>query len=389
MGPNEKRVYLEAIRGQYRVAGRKTKKHLLDVFCDVCGYNRKYAIVLLNKPLRGARKAKRGRRPIYGEPRFLKVLHKIWKVSDYACSRRLKATIPLWLPHYERKHKAVDDETKKLLLSVSHATLDRILKPLRGRLGKGLSGTKPSTLFLNRIPIRTDSSDIDKPGFMEADTVAHCGTSIEGDFVWSLTMTDIHSGWTECRAVWNKAGLAVLQQVKEIERNLPFQLLEFDTDNGSEFLNKHFLEYFENRKQPVRFTRGRPYKKNDNAHVEQKNWTHPRRMLGYDRIENPELVAKINDLYANEWSLFHNYCSVSTKLTSKIKINSKYKKNYDTPKTPCQRLLDSDKIPNNIREMLTELQNTLNPFELKNTIEQKLKTIFNYIRVTPNVRRRV
>lgn len=389
MGQMDRKAYLEAIRPRYRVAGRPEKKRILDEFCMICDYNRKYAIVLLNKRIAGHRKAKSGRRPTYDNQRFLEVLHRIWKTSDFMCSRRLTAIIPLWLPHYEKLYSPLDDETRNLLLSVSHATLDRLLKPLRLRHGKGLCGTKPGTLLRNQIPIRTDSWDIDGPGFMEADTVAHCGTSLEGDFVWSLTMTDIHTGWTECRAVWNKGGLAVLQEVMDIERNLPFKLLEFDCDNGSEFLNHHFVRYFANRKSPVRFTRSRPYKKNDNAHVEQKNWTHPRHMLGYDRIDNPDLVAMINDVYANEWSMYQNYCCASAKLLHKTKINSKYKKIYDNPATPCQRLIESGKIPDNIKNMLSQLQPTLNPFKLKNTIERKLKLIFNHIRVRSNLRQRI
>jgi hypothetical protein len=366
----DKRVYLEAILQRYKKADRTTKKQILNEFCAICSYNRKYAIVLLNKPLKGAKKAKRGRKSKYGDKNFLEVLYRIWKASDFMCSRRLAAIIPLWLPHYEQEYKPVDNKTRSLLLSVSHATIDRILKPHRARYGKGLCGTKPGTLLRNHIPIRTDNWDIDTPGFMEADTVAHCGNSLAGDFVWSLTMTDIYTGWTECRAVWNKGAHGVLEQIHDIERNLPFELLGFDCDNGSEFLNYHLVRYFTNRKSPVGFTRSRPYKKNDNAHVEQKNWAHPRHMLGYDRIGNQSLVPMINDLYANEWSLYQNYFCPSVKLTSKTRVNSKCKKTYDKPTTPYQRLITSGEIPDNTKTLLVDIKNTINPFKLKKLLNE-------------------
>ena len=386
----DRRAYLKAIWVRYNSAPRTAKKPILDEFCAVCGYNRKYAIVLLNKPLlRVSRKGKPGRRSKYADQRFLEVLGRIWTASDFMCSRRLKAIIPEWLPHYEQAYKPVDEKTKSLLLTISAATLDRVLKPLRLRRGKGRSGTKPGTLLRTQIPIRTSNWDIDSPGFMEADTVAHCGNSLAGDFVWSLTMTDIYTGWTECRAVWNKAAPGVVKQVHDIERNLPFKLRGFDCDNGSEFLNHHLVRYFSGRRVPVSFTRSRPYKKNDNAHVEQKNWTHPRHLLGYDRLDNPALLDLINDLYANEWSLYQNYFCPSMKLTSKTKINSKYKKTYDKPTTPYQRLIASGKTIPGLQSLLIDTHQNLNPFKLKKAIEKKLNIIFKGITVTSNVRLRV
>ena len=215
------------------------------------------------------------------------------------------------------------------------------MKSSRLKLRKGLSGTKPGSLLKNQIPIRTDNWDINKPGFIEADTVAHCGNSLAGDFIWSITMTDILTGWTENRAVWNKGAIGVNKQVKDIENRLPFELLGFDCDNGSEFLNHHLLRYFTDRKNKVNFTRSRPYKKNDNAHVEQKNWTQVRHLFGYDRLDIKSLVEPMNDLYSNEWSLYNNFFRPSQKLIKKTKINSKYIKKYDKPKTPYERLLDS------------------------------------------------
>jgi hypothetical protein len=388
MGHQEKAAYREAIRERYAKANRADKKRILDEFCAVCRYNRKYAIRLLGKRAK-RRKAKRGRKPRYTDPLFLKALQYIWKTSDFMCSRRLKAIIPTWLPFYEQSFEPLADNVRALLLAVSHASLDRILRPLRARYGKGLCGTKPGSMLRNQIPIRTDNWDITKPGFMEADTVAHCGTSLAGDFVWSLIMTDIHTAWTEGRAVWNKGSQEVIEQVKDIERHLPFVLLGFDCDNGSEFLNHHLVRYFANRDNQVRFTRSRPYKKNDNAHVEQKNWAQARHLLGYDRIADPGLVALINDLYAHEWSLYQNHFCPSLKLKSKIRIGSRYHKKYEEPTTPHQRVIASPYVADEVKQQLQQTHAALNPFQLKKTIERKLKTIFKHISVTANVRQRI
>ena len=388
MGHKEKSAYLWAIRQRYAQASRSGKKLILDEFCAVCGFNRKYAIRILNRPLK-RHKRKPGRKSRYTEPRFLQVLSCIWKATDFMCSCRLKAIIPEWLPFYEQSYEPIADETRTLLLSISRATLDRVLRPLRARYGKGLCGTRPGTMLRNQIPIRTDNWDITSPGFMEADTVAHCGNSLAGDFIWSLTMTDIHTAWTECRAVWSKGSKDVIEQVKDIERHLPFPLQGFDCDNGSEFLNYHLVRYFSDRETPVHFTRSRPYKKNDNAHVEQKNWTHPRHLLGYDRLDDTNLIPLINNLYSTEWSLYQNHFCPSLKLLSKTRIGSKYKKTYEKPTTPYNRVMTSPHVSEEVKKQLLHLQKTLNPFQLKKRIEQKLRTIFKNVSVTSIVRQRI
>lgn len=388
MGHREKTAYLEAIQKRYSKAGRRDKKAILDEFCAVCGYNRKYAIRLLGKRTK-RRSGKRGRKSRYAHPDFLKVLHCICKAADFMCSRRLKAVIPLWLPFYEQSYEPLPDHIRLLLLAVSHATLDRILRPLRARYGKGLCGTKPGTMLRNQIPIRTDNWDITRPGFMEADTVAHCGTSLAGDFTWSLTLTDIHTAWTECRAVWNKGVTDIIEMVTDIQQRLPFTLMGFDCDNGSEFLNHHLVRHFREQIPSVEFTRSRPYKKNDNAHVEQKNWAHARHLLGYDRLDNPALVPLINDLYTNEWSLYQNHFCPSVKLLTKVRIGSRYRKTYDAPCTPYQRVMASPDVTNQAKNDLHNSHQTLNPFHLKNAIERKLKAIFRLVPVTSNVRHRI
>ena len=236
-------------------------------------------------------------------------------------------------------------------------------------------------MLKNQIPIRTDNWDITKPGFCEADTVAHCGNSLSGDFAWSLTLTDIFSAWTENRAIWGKGSLGVLEQIRDIEKRLPFTLLGFDCDNGSEFLNYHLIRYFGDRPKSrmVQFSRSRPYHKDDNAHVEQKNWTHVRQLFGYDRFGNKLLVILMNDLYRNEYSLLQNYFCPTMKLISKERINSKYRKKYDFPQTPYQRLLASDYISPETKQKLITTYSSLNPFVLRKNVENKLKAIFRLI----------
>ena len=377
-----KRDYLQAIRTRYRTAPKDTKSTILDEFCTICGYNRKYAIRRLNKkPTKRQRKP--GPQPQYRDTSVLQPLKRIWFATDQMCSKKLQAAIPLWLPFYEQEYAALDAGIKTKLLAISPSTIDRTLKPVRvsGKT-KGLCGTKPGTLLKNQIPIKTHNWDVTKPGFFEADTVAHCGNSLSGNFVWSLTFTDIFSGWTENRAVWNKGSYGVFTQIKDIEAAIAFPIRGFDCDNGSEFLNHHLLRYFTNRPQsPIQFTRSRPYKKNDNAHVEQKNWTHVRQLLGYDRFDKPELVDVINDLYKHECSLYNNFFCPTLKLKEKLRVNSKYVKKYYPPKTPYQRLLDSEQLTREAKLFLSVTYQSLNPFKLKKIIESKLKMIFNTLRL--------
>jgi len=387
---SEKRAYYYAIKDRYLKATKKEKSIILDEFCKNCRYNKKYAIRLLNKfePFFKEKKLS-GRKPIYFSEDLIIVLKNIWIATDYICSKRLKSAIPLWLPYYESTYGSLSQKIIQKLHEISSATIDRILKPIRKIGNKGLCGTKPGTIIKRQIPIKTDNWDVNKPGFMEADTVAHGGNSTQGDFIWSLTMTDIHTGWTENRAVWNKGALGVIEQIKNIEKSIPFDLLGFDCDNGSEFLNYHLLRYFTGNGKNTKFTRSRPYKKNDNAHVEQKNWTQVRHLFGYDRLDKEELVEPMNDLYSNEWSLYNNFFRPSQKLIKKIKINSKYIRKYDIPKTPYMRVIESDYVSDKEKEKLKQIFDKLNPFELKCKIEERLKDIFKNISVTSNVRHRI
>ena len=390
MGGNSRQEYLAAILKRYHHQSTREEKGLiLQEFCAVCGYHRKHAIRLLNRRRKRPR-GRPGRRPVYHSPEFLTALKRIWLVSDQMCSKRLVAAMPDWLPRYKRTYETLSDETKNKLLSISAATIDRLLAPTRAMTRpRGRCTTKPGRLLRNQIPIRTHNWDITQPGFVEADTVAHCGNSLAGDFIWSLTLTDIHTGWTECRANWNNGATGSIKQIKNIEAGLAFELKGFDCDNGSEFLNHHLLRYFTDHKPKVKFTRSRPYKKNDNAHVEQKNWSYVRQLLGYDRLDNPPLVELINNLYANQWSRYQNHFCPTFKLLEKKRINSKYYKKYETPKTPYQRLIESPHVSEERKGTLRKQHQSLDPFKLKHQIDRQLKAIFKLVSVTSNVRKRI
>lgn len=385
--------YLEKIYKRYHKADRATKAKILDEFCEVCDYHRKHAIRLLKKQRRGKKiisKQKRGRKISYEAKELLIPLQRVWLASDQMCGKKLKAALPEWLPHYSAVYEPLTPQLENQLLTISAATIDRLLKPVRIRYRKQrCCGTRPGTLLKHQIPIKTDNWDVTLPGFLEADSVAHCGNSLAGDFVWSLTFTDILTTWTENRATWNKGAEGVKEQVYHVEKSLPFTLRGFDCDNGSEFLNWHLARYFTERHKPVQFTRSRPYRKNDNAHVEQKNWTTVRQLFGYERFDNSLLVELMNDLYANEWCLYYNHFCPTMKLIEKIKINSKYSKRYDAPKTPYQRVLDCPDIDDAVKQSLRHLHLSLNPFILKQQIQLKLNNIFKYVKVTSILRQRI
>ena len=377
-----RREVVERLRRRYARAGRQYKKKLLDQLCELCGYERKYAIKLLNRPC-PPRQRPPGPIPRYGQVER-EVLLAIWRRAEQPCSKRLKAALPLWLPHYQRRYGPLARRVQRNLRDISPATIDRLLKPLRVRLGgRGRALTRPGTLLKSQIPVRAEPWDVSEPGFLEADSVAHCGGSMAGDFIWSITYTDIFSAWTACRAVWNRGAQGVVSQTLEVEQDLPFPIKGFDCDNGAEFLNHHLWSYFAQRKEPVRFTRSRPYHKDDQAHVEQKNWTHVRQLLGYERLEDPALLELINDLYRNEWSWLQNFFSPSAKLLSKHRDRSRWVKTYDEPQTPYQRLLAWGGLSRQQRRRLKELYEGLDPFELAESIERKLLKIFARITKRP------
>jgi hypothetical protein len=374
MSSAAKREYLQAIRPRYLAGSKFLKRAILDEFCRVCGYNRKYAIRLIRTQTKKQSSASRaGRRPIYTDPALVGFLKHLWILGNLACSKRLKAMIPLWLPHYTPQPPV---PILRKLETISPATIDRILAPFRNRYTKrGLATTKPGSLLKKHIPINTNQWDEQTPGFLEADTVAHCGSSMAGMFAFTLNMVDIATGWTEQRAIWGKGERGVLSATETIEQDLPFPILGFDCDNGSEFLNWPLLRYFLHRERPVQYTRSREYHKNDNAHVEGKNWSIIRQYLGYDRFDNPNIVPALNDLYSNEWRLLMNFFIPSVKLVAKERIKSKIVKRHDAPQTPLQRVLQSPHVAPDIKLQLTTRYKQLNPFHLQKTVSKKINRI--------------
>jgi hypothetical protein len=299
-------------------------------------------------------------------------LKELWLAAEQPCSKLLKATLPLWLKHQPKWAT----EVRRDLLAMSAATLDRMLRPLRFQhKRRGLSTTKPGRLLRTHVPLRDGPANTQELGHIEADTVAHCNDSTAGDFVYSLTFTDVCTGWTEIRATWNKSSHGVLTQLQNIEGKLPFKMISFHTDNGGEFLNWPLWDYLRGPKRKVKFTRSRAYRKNDNAHVEQKNWTHVRQLFGYDRFEHPQLVGLMNEVYSH-WCLLQNHFRPTFKLQSKEKLGSRYRRRYEKPQTPYQRLLQRPELSPSQKHQLKLQHQSLDPFVLKKNIERSLKTFF-------------
>ena len=376
MGIRSKSEYLKDIRIRYKYATKLQKKTILDELCATFTYNRKYAIRLLNATETNGQKqlSKRGRKRIYDDPMIVDVLTHIWTRANLPCAKRLKTILPMWLPHFDEYH--IPQDVLDKLLNISPATIDRLMAPFRSKYTKrGLATTKPGAILKKRIPVKTNQWDESVPGFIEADTVAHCGNTTEGQFVYTLNCVDLASGWTEQRAVWGKGQRGILEAIKNIEASLPFPLKGFDSDNGSEFLNWHLLRYLDDRKRPVQFTRARAYQKNDNAHIENKNWTHIRQYIGYQRFQHHALATQLNDIYISEWNDFFNFFIPSVKLVKKHREGAKIIKVYDKPKTPVQRLMESEHIPNETKKQLTRKAKGLNPFQLQKQIETKIKKL--------------
>jgi len=363
------------VYGRYQKASREGKQTLLTEFCLNTGYNRKYAIRLLNGPPPGKEPEARSRRRrgcSYGAE-ALAVLRAVWEAAGYPWSVRLKALLPLWLPWIRKRYK-VRPEIEKQLLAISPRQMDRRLKAHKRQRRRRIYGhTKPGQLLKHHIPIKTDSWNVTQPGFTEVDLVSHSGNSAEGEFAHTLNLTDIHTGWTESVALLGKSQVAVQQALDTIQPALPFALLGVDSDNGSEFINWHLKKWCEQKH--IQLTRGRPYKKDDNAHVEQKNWTHVRKLLGWERYDTTKAVAAINDLYRKELRLWLNLYQPSVKLLKKVRVGSKLRRVYSAPQTPFQRVWASAKNPAHLAE-LKKLNDSLDPFRLAELIEQKLDIIY-------------
>jgi len=378
MSTEARREYLKEMRMRYQKektnCNRKGMSAILNEAMMITRYNRKYLIGLFS----GKRKSGHGRRGAKSEYQLDLLRHfvkELYFLMEQPGSAKMKAAFPLWLPHYERH--AFTPKLREELLKMSESTLERILNTIRKSGQKGLPGTRRGSLLKNRIPLQTTNWDEKKPGFMEADTVHHCGNSLIGEYAMSLTMTDMASTWTENRAMFSKAHTEVIKAVKSIEETLPFPLLGTDSDNGTEFINYDFIKFLTERPNPVKFTRSRPYKKNDQAHVEQKNYTHVRCLVGYDRIPKRFLAEMLNQIYIELWNPLHNFFLPSMKIVRKVRVGSKIKRTYEKPKTAYQRLLENADMSMEAKKALQQRFSELNPFELKEKLEVALKTLFD------------
>jgi transposase InsO family protein len=285
-----------------------------------------------------------------------------------------------------RKRYRLRPEVAKELLKISPRQMDRRLKAQKTQRRRRLYGrTKPGYLLKHHIPVKTDRWDVQSPGFTEVDLVSHSGNSASGEFAHTLNVTDMHSTWTESRAVLGRAEEPVQRALQEIATTLPFPLLGVDSDNGSEFINWHLKGWCE--QQQIQLTRGRPYKKDDNAHIEQKNWTHVRKLLAWDRYDTHEAVAAMNDLYRNELRLWLNLFLPSVKLVKKVRVGSKVRRVYDAACTPFARVKTCPQANLEQVARLEQLRKNLDPFQLGRIIERKLERIYRLAnrRLSPKV----
>jgi hypothetical protein len=349
---------LEKLRRRYTTAGAEHKRKLLDQAVQLLGYHRKAAIRALRRQA-----AERGPliltgRPVKYEPSLLGPwLKPIWRATDYACGRRLVAMLPEWIPAYEQHERRMPGEVREKLLLASGRTLDRLLEPLRAQ-GTGRSLTRPGTLLRQQIPIRGSFWEEGKAGWLEVDTVALCGGSVAGEFVWMVDGVDYATTWVELRAMWGRGQAGTLAALQDMEANLPFALLGLDSDNGGEFLNHHVLKWLQKR-----------------PHVEQKNWTHVRQCFGYERHDNPELVEPMNALVKGAYGKLLNYFHASLKLDHKERKGGKVQRIYGAAQTPLARVLASAQVSPATKQRLVQDKARLNPFALKHAVTRSMKAI--------------
>jgi len=374
MSPLAKRQLLHALHPHYRTASRPEKTKILDAFVQATGYHRKYALSLL----RHGPPPPRSRRPCpvrYDAP-IVDALRRLWEASGGLCSKRLR---PFLVPLLEALDRCgefrLPPRVKTALLQMSPATIDRKLAPFRRHpKPRGLSTTRPGSLLKPHIPIRTFAQwDDRRPGFTEMDLVAHCGESAHGEFVHTLALVDIATTWFEPQAVPNRSQRRVFQALTTIRDRLPFPLLGLDSDNDNAFINAHLLAYC--RTEHLTFTRSRDYRKNDQAHIEERNGTIIRRVIGHDRFEGEPTTAALNAVYA-VLRLWINFFQPSMRLVAKQRIGARVRKRYDQARTPYQRVLDAPDVAVSDKQALRDLYLTLNPLRIREELDRCLQKLW-------------
>jgi transposase InsO family protein len=385
----QKHAVTKQLALEYKRAGKKRKGEILDSVIQLTDYNRSYAARVLRERSRPRvlgrlkrdgvnitlvederAKKKPKKRPRKYDKEVFVALRRIWVICDCICGKRLGPYLPEIVDALERWGELeINEEVRKKLIEISPATIDRLLAPVRKRYQlKARSNTKPGTLLKHQIPIRTFSEwDEARPGFVEIDLVSHEGGDPSGDYIQTLDLTDVCTGWTETRAVRNKAQVWVFEALQEIMNKVPFAILGIDSDNGSEFINGHLYRFCKEHK--ITFTRSRPYRKNDNCFVEQKNYSVVRKVVGYQRHDTEEELEVLNELY-DYLRLHTNFFQPVMKLIEKLRIGSKVKKKYDRARTPYQRVLESSFISRQTKEKLEQEYAELNPVRLNREISR-------------------
>jgi len=377
MSKETKEEVLARLRRRYASAGAEHKGKLLDQAVEVLGYHRKAAIRAL-----GQQQLKKeppranvvlGRPKTYHPETLRPILKPIWFTAFQPCGSRLHALLPEWLPAYEVDHHRIDPDVRQCLLRASARTLDRLISPLRAGLARR-GGTRPGSLLRQSIPIRGTWTE-EGPGWLEMDTVALCGGRLDDLHLWMLDAVDIRTAWTEMRALANRGQDCTLAQITHLEGNLPFALLGLDSDNGGEFINHHLAAYLGQRSKPVLFTRGRPYHKNDNARVEQRNWTHVRQHFGYERYDNPEVALLMNTLCQGALGRLRNHFLPTHLLQEKRRNGNRTVRVYGQALTPYARVLAVAEVSPATKTQLRSLHEQQNPFALAREVERQKKAI--------------
>jgi len=384
MSIQTRKEYLSRIKRRYLQSDKTIKSGVLEEFCQNTGYHKKYAVRILAAG--HGYKAKSINRKIHFTytNEDINWLKQIWEIMDYPCGQRLAPQMPEIISKLVRfKELLIPEPIQEKLKYIAPSTIDQRLKRAKTEIRMRInSTTRPGSLIKKQIPIRTSSWDEQRIGCCELDTVAHCGSSAKGDFISSLDLTDILTGWTETEAIMGKARNRVIAGLNNIKNRLPFNLTAIDPDNGSEFINWQLWRYCLGRS--IDFTRGRPYAKNDNAHIERKNWTHVRKVFGYRRRETDSELELMNDLYRNELRLYKNFFMPNVKLIEKKRVGShgeKIKRIYDRAKTPYQRVSVCGQVSEEVKQSLREQYNALNPADLRRRIQSKLEQLnqINYL----------
>lgn len=374
MSKETKEQILGRLRRRYLTAGLEHKSKLLDQAVELLGYHRKAAIRAL-----GPQVEQRQAPGVLGRPRsyqaesLLPILKPIWFAAFQPCGSRLHALLPEWLPAYEEDHRRLDGDVRRWLLAASPRTLDRLIAPLRVSLQRR-SSTRPGGMLRQSIPIRGLWTE-EGPGWLEMDTVALCGGRLDDLHLWMLNGVDIRTDWIELRALENRGQHCTVTQISDLEASLPFPLLGLDSDNGGEFINHHLVAYLGQRPKPVLFTRSRAYHKNDNARVEQRNWTHVRQHFGYERYDNPAVAPLINQLCKGALGQMHNHFLPTHQLKEKQRKGNRLIRVYGPAATAYARVLKAPAVTKESKARLSTLHSQLNPFDLARQIERQTKAI--------------